>query len=448
MLTFKRIIKLIIFIGIVFIINEILIFTQEPKNTTVKVMWRTFYQEKNLDTLFVGSSLCMNSLNPYIINDRLEINSFNMGTIAQSLEQTHIGIEEGVKNHKIKTVVLVIGHFTFTQKNTLNMDIQFINAKLENKNIKEKLKEKIKFIFSKEHIKNIESINYFFPWIYDNIGFTPKTVLENIKIKINNRGISENEIYKKQGWNYIGKGFSVYDKSHDYNKVGNNISNSIYSKENYLKNFEILERISEVCKKRNIDLIIVNTPHPVYDILGYDENYFLTMNEIEKFFKKLRIPYYDFNLIKTVIFKSNEDYFKDFEHLNQKGATEFSKAFAKFMKLREKGEDMEKYFYTPEEYLESIKHISIVNFDTENREKGINILAKAYTGSKVNVEYEMLAYNESLNKYEVIREYDKNPQCFYLVNENKKYKIRVNARQVGTNVSYERYYEKEIEFRR
>ena len=172
------------------------------------------------------------------------------------------------------------------------------------------------------------------------------------------------------------------------------------------------------------------------------------MEDLKNLFKNLEVSYYDFNLIKPNIFQNREDYFYDHEHLNRKGSTEFSKSFAKFMKLREKGEDMEKYFYTPEEYLESIKHISIVNFDTENREKGINILAKAYTGSKVNVEYEMLAYNESLNKYEVIREYDKNSECFYLVNENKKYKIRVNARQVGTNVPYEKYYEKEIEFRR
>lgn len=447
MLIFKKIIKIIIFIAIVLILNKTLIFILEPKNNREKIMWKTFYQEKNLDTLFIGSSVCQRTFNPYIIDNILKINSFNMGTSAQSLEQSYMGINEAIKSHKIKTIVLGVGHFTFVQKVNLRDDFAYINAKIESKSLKEKLKEGIEFIFSKKHMKNIESINYFFPWIYNNVSFKPKNILKNIEFKIKNKSISDDKIYENQRITYIGKGHAVSKKSFNYNKIGDQISYLIYSKEIYYENFEELKKIFELCKKNKIDLIIINSPHPIYDILGYGEEYFLTMYKLKEFFKELEVSYYDFNLIKSSIFQSEEDYFEDFEHLNQKGSIEFSKSFANFMKLREKNKNMDEYFYTPEEYLASIKHISIVNFDIEKEKEGINIVAKAYTGSKVKVEYEFLIYDDTNNEYKIIREYNENPKYFYSIIKNKKYKIRVNTRQVGTNIPYERYYEKEVEIK-
>lgn len=444
MLIFKKMIKIIAFITIIFSLNKILLFMLDPKSSDSKTMWKSFYQEQNLDTLFIGSSVCQRTFNPYIIDDILKINSFNMGTPAQILSQTYEGINETIKKHKIKTVILGIGHFTFTQKENLNAEITFINAKIEKKDIKEKIKEGINFIFSKEHIKKTESINYFFPWVYNNVGFNPKNILENIEAKIKNKNLKngkENIIYN------IGKGFGIAKTSHDYNNVGDKISGLIYSSEIYYENFKVLKKISELCKKNNIDLIVINSPHTIYDILSYGDEYFFTMYKLKEFFKDLEVPYYDFNLIKPNIFQSEEDYFYDHEHLNQKGSTEFSKSFANFMKLREKNKNMDEYFYTPEEYLASIKHISIVNFDIEKEKEGINIVAKAYTGSKVKVEYEFLIYDDTNNEYKIIREYNENPKYFYSIIKNKKYKIRVNTRQVGTNIPYERYYEKEVEIK-
>lgn len=443
MLTFKRITKCIVFMSIILFINMILIFILEPKESESKIMWQGFYKEKNLNMLFIGSSVCQRSFNPYIIDDILKTNSFNMGTPAQLLQQTYVGINEAVKKHKIKAVIIGMGHFTLTQKENLNAEIAFTKAKAAKRNKIEKIKEIINFIFSNDHIKKTESINYFFPWIFNRVNIDYENISNNIKNKINSDWNKNEEkiIYE------IGKGFGIARTSHNYNKVGSEVSGLIYSRDIYLKNFEILKKISKFCKENNVDLIVVNPPHPYYDILSYGDEYFFTMKKLKDFFGSLNISYYDFNLIKPSIFQSKEDYFYDFEHLNEKGSTEFSKSFAKFMKLKANCKDMNEYFYTPEEYLASIKHISIVDFDTKNIKEGVDIITKAYTGSKVNVEYEILVYDDILKKYKVIRKYDQNPSYFYPINENKKIKIRVNARQIGADIPYEKYYEKEIVFR-
>lgn len=445
MLIFKKGIKLIIFIISIFIINFILCFILETdlKDIKLKKMWNDLKKEKDINTLFIGSSIAQVAFDPYLLDEQLKIKSFNMGSGSQSLQQTYIGINEILKQHKIKTIVLGMGHFTLVQENKINSDMIFINSKEDE--FWKKRKEQAKYCLTKEHIKNTESINFLFPWIYTNCGFSPKKIIKNLKIKTNI--IDKEKLEESNSIFYIGKGFFSNKKTHDYNKVGDEVSDKIYPKEIFSYNFDMLKKIVALCKSNGIELIVINPVSPIYDVLSYGNEYFFTMYKLKEFFKDLEVPYYDFNLIKPNIFQSEEDYFYDHEHLNQKGSTEFSKSFANFMKLREKNKNMDEYFYTPEEYLASIKHISIVNFDIEKEKEGINIVAKAYTGSKVKVEYEILIYDDTNNEYKIIREYNENPKYFYSIIKNKKYKIRVNTRQVGTNIPYERYYEKEVEIK-
>lgn len=434
MLIFKKIIKIFIFLMLIFLINSILKFGLIPYNSNSKKIWKNYFIKEKIDTLFIGSSIG-NSFKEEIIDDRLGSFSLNMSSNGQAYDQNYVVIKEVIKKHKIKKIILGFGYFTLEQKYNIKREMAFEKNKNYGLSIDERILNNLNFIFSSEHIKKPESINYIFEWIYNSVPFSVTQIINNIKYKIkSDTNLITNE---NEADNYI-----------DYNNVGNQISSKIYFRKPTIESENELRKIVKLCKDNKIEFIVINTPHPVYDILCYGEDYFTLGEQTKEFFKNLDVPYYDFNLIKPSIFKSEEDYFFDFEHMNRKGEIEFSKSFAKFIKLRESNGDMSKYFYTPEEYLASIKHISIVNFDTKSNKEGINIVAKAYTGSKVNVEYEILVYDDILKEYKVMREYDKNPTYFYHISENKKIKIRVNARQIGTNIPYERYYEKEIVFKK
>lgn len=428
MQTFK---KILIFFILFIIINICISFLLIPHYSGSDKMWKDFQKESNPQIIFIGSSLAKRTFNPYIIENEIGLSCFNMGTPLQCLDDSYIALQVAISQKMPQKIILSLDYSGLKDEKAKRARISFWKGLSNTVSFWEKILMDLKFIFSKENVKEPDSINYLYPWIYNHVWIEPSNIKENIKNKLKN----ENKFY------YIGKGFEKIDKNLDFNKVNGDFSSEIEINQNAL---EKIEKMAELCKKNNIDFLFINTPNTVYDVIYHGNKYFDIMNTINKFFKEKKIDYYDFNLIKPDIFITKEEYYYNYEHFNYKGAKEFSKAFANFIKLREKEKNLSKYFYTQEEYLKSIKYISTVNFKTVVTKNGINIVAKAYTGSTVNVEYEISIYDNKKNEYKVIKEYNKNSEYFYSTDKKGKYKIRVNARQIGSNSSYEKYCEKEI----
>lgn len=440
MQTFK---KILIFFILFIIANICISFLLIPYYSGSDKMWKDFQKESNPQIIFIGSSLAKRTLNPYVIENEIGITCFNMGTSAQCLDDSYIALQAAIFQKMPKKIILVCDYSRLKEENNKKARIIFWKGLSNSLSFWKRILMDSKFIFSKENIKEPDSINYLYPWIYNHNWMSSTHIKENIKNKIKNEKFDENKMIRNKTY-YIGKGFEGTNQSLDFNKVNGNFSPEI---EINLKALEKIEKMAELCKKNNIDFLFINTPHPVYDVMAYGDKYFDMMDIVSKFLKEKKIDCYDFNLIKQNIFINKEEYYIDFEHFNYKGAKEFSKAFANFIKLREKEKDLSKYFYTKEEYLKSIKHISTVNFKTIVTKNGINIVARAYTGSTVNVEYEISIYDNKKNEYKVIKEYNKDSEYFYSTDKKGKYKIRVNARQIGSNSSYEKYCEKEIIFK-
>lgn len=89
------------------------------------------------------------------------------------------------------------------------------------------------------------------------------------------------------------------------------------------------------------------------------------------------------------MFKLKNDYLADTEHLNTKGAEAFSKSLAAFLKKRQNGDDMSKYFYKQDEYYASIDYVSSAWFNWKKSDSTITLKADSLHGSKVIPEYNL-----------------------------------------------------------
>ncbi|WP_252232087.1 MULTISPECIES: hypothetical protein [Clostridium] len=105
---------------------------------------------------------------------------------------------------------------------------------------------------------------------------------------------------------------------------------------------------------------------------------------------------------------------------------------------------MSKYFYTPEEYFDTINYINNTWFTWKMDKDKIDIKADSFYGNNIKPEYQFILIDSKTGKKEVIRDYDTNPNFTLKKPKLSTYKIRVNAREVGNNVEFSRYYEEEF----
>ena len=71
MRIFKSVIKVVAFIAILLILNEVCNFALEPVEGASDVMWSDYMKEESLDMIYTGSSFSLRAFNPYVIDEIL-----------------------------------------------------------------------------------------------------------------------------------------------------------------------------------------------------------------------------------------------------------------------------------------------------------------------------------------------------------------------------------------
>ncbi len=443
MAWFRAIMFCIIFV----IINNLIVFSVCPKGNYSRNTLREMYTiDKNIDIVFAGSSYTIKDVNPYIMDKKLECNTFDYSFPSQIYTGTYYSLKELFKYHKPKLVVVTTDIESYVTKEEKVM--AYIPVVMNFKS----LLPKIEFFINLA--KDGSYLDRLFVWRMYHTKSLEDTIY-NISKKIDKNYINyptkdQLEAYKNNKYGYIGKGFVPADENDskyilDNNKLGRMVRKSTDLGEIKSQNVEYLKKIVKLCRQNNSELILLHTP--VEPSLIFSENNYFRFNEkISEIAKEEGVEYYDYNLIKSELFKVKlgDGSFLDKFHLNGKGADEFSKSFAQFLKLRNSGEDMSKYFYTPEEYLDTINYINNTWFTWKMNKDKIDIKADSFYGNNIKPEYQFILIDSKTGKKEVIRDYDTNPNFTLEKPKLSTYKIRVNAREVGNNVEFSRYYEEEF----
>jgi hypothetical protein len=150
----------------------------------------------------------------------------------------------------------------------------------------------------------------------------------------------------------------------------------------------------------------------------------------------------DANLLKRSHYAPTAEDFGDGEHLNAAGAEEFSAVFAEYLQQLDAGEDASEMSYSYEDwsdYLASIDYISAVTLDGSVENGVATLEATPYTGTSVQVEYQFCLCDGDGNVTSVLQDWSPNATVTCEVPADGSLSVRVNARQVGSNIEYEQY---------
>jgi len=349
MRIFKKM-KSLCFVLVLGATNLGLSFLLEPVSGVSDSMWSEYSGEAEVDTIFVGSSVCATTFDARIFDEVLGVKSFNMGTPAQPIGQSMDAIEIAYKEHEIKTVIMGTGFFIFQEDPTEEAEMTFTIGHARLRGGIEGIAESITYMLSEEVIGTENSINYAFPWLYNHVEISVDAIYQNVVEKLQAK--KENTLSEDVNAE-SGKGFRPYYGEIDKDTIWTNNSYYCYSGTLEPRMMAKFKELMTYCNENGIELIVVNTPHPAHDIVTCYSYYENMDRVISGLCEEYGVAYYDFSLVKPELFENKIEYFYDFEHLNYDGAQNFSNMFCEFLQKRQNGEDVEQYFYTVKEFYET-----------------------------------------------------------------------------------------------
>jgi len=196
----------------------------------------------------------------------------------------------------------------------------------------------------------------------------------------------------------------------------------------------------KLCEKHGSQLIIVLAPSMLVYALSRD-GYVQKGIELGEFCKENDIPFMNFYLARKEVVPHLDQYYRDSNHMDYRGADIFSEKFSKIFGEYAAGKDISQYFYeTSEEFFASIDCITNTWIDEERGEKEDVYTADCLHGASVMPEYGYYLV-EADGTEKMIQPYSENNTYRCPSGELAGKRLRVYARVQGGNEETTVYYD-------
>ena len=341
----KNAVAVICFVALFFacgsLLNYILI---DDSSSYTRVMMHEMYgQEENIDILFVGSSHCYRSLDPKITDKMFDANTFNVGSSAQEIDGSLALLKEVAKKNDLKQVYLEV-YYEISQTGAFEDRTDMVSTYIISDYMHPSM-NKLGYLLrasSKEHYSNsfiLARRNWEKMFEQDYVKNTLQAK-DAEWYKEYAYPFSEHESYEGKGYVAVEQVGNTYEFSHfpafETEKVSEDYVNT-------------LKKIIRFCDKEGIELTLFSTPMPEFRLvdMGNYDDYIAFMNEM---LAGTDVKYYDFNLCREKYLSFDESYYADTDHINAKGAVQFSRLFCDFFNGKIAEEDL---FY--DSYAERIR---------------------------------------------------------------------------------------------
>lgn len=412
------------------ITNELL-----TPNSYTKFMMRDMYKMKdNVDLVFLGASHTYLSFNPEVFDKELDINSFNLGSSAQSIEGTYYLFKEFLKRNYPQTVIMEVTYYSYV--NILERQYKF------------------DYILMDYYRESFNKYNYLFhtippqkyaealiPCYRNRFNFSLQYIIDNLQDKL--RADASKYVFKDTlNEYYQGKGFVYSNESYNIGNIGE--LNPLKWDETLVidKNIEYLKKITELCEEKGIEIIWITAPIQIGSMIELG-NY----EEIHNYFSNLaneyNVKYYDFNYAKnTFLPRDDNKYYYDPTHMNGEYSKLFSKAVCSLLNCSYEEINENGWFYNDWDGLFSdVNYITNAWLEMDDSTSSNEVLLNAFSnsGKDIEAEYQFDVKYINEDEYQVLQDYSEIDHYDYQGNIDDVISFRVNVRPKGSNEKWEQY---------
>ncbi|WP_350454991.1 triple tyrosine motif-containing protein [Slackia heliotrinireducens] len=439
MRIFKPVLTVLAVLAFVACLNAAITFALFPYGSKSEVMWTDYRLEEGVDMVFTGTSISERAFDPAVVDEACGVHSYNASTPSQLLEETYLGLDVLLEDGQVHTVVYGLEYSSLIGEKFPDPARSYLIWKNKGRPA-DALHDTLWCLTHERCYTATDSLNWVFPWVNNHVGLSPSDVWGNIQRKTDGTSVYDAAVALEPDWVYYGQGYGNYDYIQNYN-CG---SAKTYEDDYHCADFDeqkmaALADVCDACVERGVDILVVMPPIPVFNVYEYGDKYFEQSDQVRALVESHGGEFYDLNMAKPELLDLDRtDIFADFQHLNHTGAEEVSKAFSVIYNARAAGEDVSRYFYTPEEYKAVSTRVDFVMLHSEKNDEGFAMQAEALAGASAQLEYQYMLKNEA-GEWEVIRDWSDDPAYLFAPEEPGEYKVCVNVRTQGSDAEYDRY---------
>ena len=305
-----------------------------------RIMMHNFYEEEDIDCLYLGSSHVFYGMNPEIMDELNDKNNFNLATSRQRMIGSYYMLLEALRHHEIETVYLEMFYAILLAENDEVAASWWCSDYMKN--------SAVRWNFVVDAVQQEQYLETFLPFVrYRGQLFDEEYIREQLEQKMTKE-------YREFSYSVeCGGGTTVEYMPGGYYYSDIVLKESELTTRERIKfgdqqiseeSLEYLEKIIQLCKEENIEIVLYSTPMYELKLLGL-ENYDRYIEQVNMIAEKYGIKYYDFNLVKGEHLSiQDRKYFHDLHHLNVDGAELFTRFFYEVMQRTP--EENEEYFYS------------------------------------------------------------------------------------------------------
>ena len=439
MRIFKTAMKIVGVLAFVVVLNLAVSFAFVPYASKCDLTWQEYRQQDNLDLVFVGNSRTAHAFDPGVVGDELGVSAFNTCTQGQLIEESYLAVKKVVDEHHPDTIVFGFDFCDVQGDEFTNPGRAFIKAK--DKGDLGAFLSDCAFCFGDDRFYTTkESINWLFPWVDNHVKPTPGSIIQNIKMKIEQPSLESAIEVSPDGWRHYGRGYSNLDHQMNYNEDDTKVYTDVYKQDSLDdRKLQTLADMADYCEQNGVDFIVAVAPLPVYNVLCYGDRYFDYGAQVDELVRKHGGEYYDFNLAKPDLYDTRATAnYADFQHLNAHGATVASRGLVGLLKARDSGKDVQSLFYSQTEYEQAHRYVDLVKLKATTEDGFVMLDAKAYAGEGTSIQYQFCV-KDALGAWRVMRDWSDDSSFKMLVDGHGTRVVRVNARAADSTEEVDRY---------
>ena len=439
----RRVAEALAVLAVVVAMDVLCSFAIEQYGSLSSVMWSEYRAAagESIDTVVVGSSTAQRAFDPAVLDAALGTGTFSMATPAQPLDDSYTAARQAIGDHRVKRVILGVDYESISNDNWAGSHVAFARAKMDGEPLLQAVADYGKLLTSPSFFGRADSLCALFPWGYNHVKLDPGSVAANVRERLSGDNTLEAAKVVNGGWTYYGRGYGNYDNVIDYAQAQKDTSISIHGLSDFKQTcLSQVADIARLCRENGVQLVVVVTPRPAFNVLVYGETYPEQMARLQQVVEDEGATFVDANLLHAETYCPQDADFGDGEHLNRDGATRFSQAFAGMLKALDAGQDVRPLSYSYAnwgQYLASIHQISAVVSRLDVGDGGAaTVTAQAYTGTDVQVEYRFALVAKD-GATTPIRDWSSSNSCD--VPQGSRGEVMVCARLVGSTADFDRY---------